>query len=72
MDYLVFGKKLMLLGKFTLLRMVSVTRFGEISPFWQNMLRHWQNFNGLFSIWQKFDAIGQIYIVANGQILKVI
>ena len=50
--------------------LVSVTRFGEISPFWQNMLRRWQNFNGLFSIWQKFDAIGQIYIVANGQILK--
>ena len=34
--------------------MNSVTRFDEISPLWQYILRHWQNFDGLFTIWQNF------------------
>ena len=35
----------------------SVTRFGEISPLWQNILRLRQNLSGLFSIWQNFEPI---------------
>ena len=34
----------------------SVTRFGEISPIWQNELRLWQNFDGLISNWQIFES----------------
>ena len=33
--------------------MVSVTRFGEISPLWQKLKCLWQFNEGLFSIWQK-------------------
>ena len=55
----------------------SVTIFGENLPLWQNKPRIWQLFDGLFSIWQKFEpifaknyAIRQIFINANGQILN--
>ena len=30
----------------------SVTRFGEISPFWQKFTSLWQIFDSLFLIWQ--------------------
>ena len=30
----------------------SVTRFGEISPFWPKFTNLWQCFDGLFLIWQ--------------------
>ena len=32
----------------------SVTRFGKISPFWQNIQSLGQTFEGIFSIWQNF------------------
>ena len=35
--------------------MTTATRFGEISPLWQNKLRFWQNIDGLFGIWQNFE-----------------
>ena len=31
---------------------ISVTRFGEISPFWQNLQSLGQFFEGLFTIWE--------------------
>ena len=34
----------------------SVTRFGEISPFWPKFKLIWQNFEGLFSIWHNFES----------------
>ena len=55
---------------------ISVTRFGEISP-----LKHNFEFFGIFLIdysvfgkivnlfWQIFNTFGQIFIVLNGQIL---
>ena len=56
----------------------SVTRFGEISPLWQNFTILWQISDSLFCIWQSLLSllwkiwyiIGLILIVANGQILK--
>ena len=30
----------------------TLTRFGEITPLWQNLKTLWQYFEGLFSIWQ--------------------
>ena len=38
----------------------SVTRFDEISPLWQNILR----------LWQKFYVIGPNFFVVNGQTLN--
>ena len=35
-----------------ILLQISVTRFGEISPIWQNFTSLWQIFNSLFLIWQ--------------------
>ena len=35
----------------------NVTRFGEILPLWQNILRLWQHFYGLFSILEMFEPI---------------
>ena len=32
-----------------------MTKFGEISPLWHNLLSLGQNVEGLFSIWQNFD-----------------
>ena len=55
----------------------SVTIFGEISPLWQNFTSLWLILEGLLNIcqhfepiWAHFDEIGQILIVANGQIWK--
>ena len=55
----------------------SVTRFGEISPLWQNFLLFWQNLDGSFCIWQSFELTlaifydnSQIFIVERDQILK--
>ena len=54
-----------------------MTRLGEISPLWQNMLRLWQTFDGflvfgniLNLLWRKFYAIGLNFIVLNGQTLN--
>ena len=56
-------------------RMVTfrVTRFGEISPLWQNFESLWQLFDKLFSILPNFETmlvIGKILYVKNGQVLK--
>ena len=55
----------------------SVTRFGEISPLWQNLRCLWQIFEGLFDFWHSlkptlaiFYAIGQFCIDVKFQILK--
>ena len=55
----------------------SVTRFGEISPLWQNFKNILQLYDGLISIWQTFEPtlensvfFGPIYVVVNGQILS--
>ena len=48
----------------------SVTGLGEIYPLWQNLKYRftcWQYFE---PIWQRFFAVGQIYLVLNGQMLK--
>ena len=51
----------------------SVTRFGEISPFWQKI----QVFDGFFIfgkianlLWQIYYITGLVFIVANGHIIK--
>ena len=56
-----------------------MTRFGKILPLWRNFKSLWLFFEGLFCIGQNFDPnrinvfdIGQIYIVVNGQILKIL
>ena len=56
---------------------IIVTRFGEISAYLQNILRLWQHLDGYFSIWQNFEptlgkdnALGQIFIYVNGQMIK--
>ena len=49
---------------------ISVTRFCEISPLWQNFKRLWQSLNGLSSIWQIFYSFRQNFSVLHGQILK--
>ena len=46
----------------------SVTRFGEISPLWQNVIGIWQKFKPILAIF-KID-IGQMFTVVKGQILK--
>ena len=46
----------------------SVSRFDEISPFWQNF-KSWAIILGLNVLRPIFNAIGQILIVANGLIL---
>ena len=33
----------------------SVTRFGEISPLWQNFMNLCQMVEGIFSVWQIFE-----------------
>ena len=55
----------------------STTRFGEISPLWQNFESLWLLFEGLFRIglnfepnWSHFSDIGQIFIVVIDTILK--
>ena len=55
----------------------SVTRFGGISPFWQNLhsLRQFLSVYLLFRkilerLWQISNAIGQVFIDMNGQLLK--
>ena len=32
-----------------------MTKFGEISPLWQNIKNIWQLYEGLISIWQTFE-----------------
>ena len=56
---------------------ISVTRFGEILPLWQNFKSLWLFFEGLFCIgqniepnWANFNDIGQNFIVVNCPILK--
>ena len=45
---------------------LSVTRFDEISPLWQN----WNNFGIVLSLlWQNLFAVGRRFIAVNGQIL---
>ena len=34
----------------------TVTRFGEISPFWQKCCCIWEFLDGLLSIWQNFES----------------
>ena len=34
---------------------ISVTRFGKISPLWQNFTSLWANFDSLFLIWQNVE-----------------
>ena len=46
----------------------SVTRFDEISPYWQNY-KSWAIILGLNLLRPIFNAIGQILIIANGLIL---
>ena len=51
----------------------SVTRFGKISPLWQNFKSLGNFLNVLFSIWHTFwhfYATGQIFVVVNDQILN--
>ena len=48
----------------------SVTRFGKISPLWQNFKGLWQFVKGLFKPWQIPYVIGLILFVVNGQISK--
>ena len=55
----------------------SVTRFGEISPFWQHVKILWHLFLGLLSILQNFamtlatvSAFWQIFIFVNDQKLN--
>ena len=55
----------------------SVTRFGEISPLWQNCTSLWQFFEGFLIfgkivnlLCQHFYSIGQKLIVVKGQIVK--
>ena len=54
-----------------------MTRFGEITPFWQNLQSLGQFCKGLFyyftildRLWQILYAIGQVFIDVNGQMLK--
>ena len=56
-----------------------VTRFGKISPLWQKFTTPCQCLmvyslfcKALDLLWQVCDIIGQLFIVANGQILKII
>ena len=58
---------------------ISVTKFGEISPLWQNSASLWAIFKGLNSIgqflnlfWQITFAFGQVSIGINGSVLKTI
>ena len=37
---------------FCMFVVISVTRFGKISPIWQKFTSLWQLFNSLFLIWQ--------------------
>ena len=54
-----------------------VTKFGKISPFWPKFKLIWQNFEGLFGIWQNlivlsqlFYAFGLTFIDVNSHIMK--
>ena len=72
----VIGKSLPLLNSKSLLR-GSVTRFGKFLPFCTLLKVFGHFWKALFSFWQNFEyslsnvyALGQIYSVTNGQILK--
>ena len=43
---------------FYVLHVISVTRFGEISPLWQNFNSLWLLFEDLFCIGQNLELIG--------------
>ena len=55
----------------------NVTRFGEISPLWENFKSLCLFFEGLFCIgqsfetnWARFYDFGPVFFVVNGTILK--
>ena len=48
-------------------RSTSVTRFGEISPLWQEKLSLWQYLEGLLSLWQNFEPT-LVNVYASGAI----
>ena len=52
----------------------SVTRYGEISPLWQNFERLWRIKSVYLVFGKSFrlisNAIGQIFFASNGQILE--
>ena len=52
----------------------SVTRFGEISPLWQNFNYLWKSFEGSLANFEpklgNSFAFGQMQIAVNGQILN--
>ena len=57
-------------------RRTSVARFGKILPLWPNAKSLWLLFEVFVCIWQNFEpileffnAIGQVYIAVNGQIV---
>ena len=60
------------------LALVSVTRFGKISPLWSKVNNIWQTLYDLFCVWQHFaPTLAKLYvvfvlifIVVNGKILK--
>jgi len=52
------------------LKIASVTRFGEISPFWQFLTVYFLFGKMLRILLQICDNIGLIFFVVNGQILK--
>ena len=41
---------------------LSVTRIGEISPFWPKFKLICEHFEGLFSIWQNFESTLSIFV----------
>ena len=41
----------------------SVTRFGEISPLWQNFNYLWKSFEGSFSNWQIFNLFWELFLL---------
>ena len=64
--------------KFNLAVETSVTRFGEISPFWKifkvlgNFLRVYFLFGKILDrLMQILYAIGQVFIDVNGQMLEI-
>ena len=55
----------------------SVTRFGEISPLWCDLIKLWPFWKGSFTIgkilnilWQVSFGFGQMFSIANGQKLN--
>ena len=56
---------------YTLAMLLSVTRYGEISPLWQKFNQFLAIFSEILNLfWQSFNAIRHIFINVNGQILE--